>query len=996
MKRTRVVLLAAILAGVLLAGGLLFSEFQGTARAADGSVTITVTDMVGLPIGAESTDVDFLYVINYSCAHFTEDCEGMVVTDPLPNEIVFMEAIGNGAHPSTNSYNSGLHEVTFAFNDTVPAGASGQLSIRARCGPQGNIANGTVALNQVKVDTSNPIGGTQWSNTVSITAIAANDWYLQDKTIDGDGQPALDQGVKYRLRFCSDSDNGTLDLEPADLFDYFETGAVVLDADGGSVVGTTITWNWANVVVDRCETRNPVIMYPSGVFAPTDTVCNDVELKGMPVGEAYQVIGTSQICHTFYAEDPSADGDKWSSTNLAEPGDRVYWKFDLDSDGNSSLENVVMRDTIPTEFLVDRVRYGKWTPNIDAGVEYSQDGGFGWTYLGTHDGQGSKYDFLPTSPAVTHVRWTFQDDLPSYFDMTQSTYLRGDIIRPGWDGFLYSLPHVSTNCVVYEFSNLPDQQHCDDITIDDIADESWGDPKKVDTLGLQYPPSANILFDLRVENDGSAALPIDDPILMDLLPPEVLYDGWTELTGDLGTPVVEVINDYNATGRTLVRFSWPGETLQPGDDDWVQIEGQIGPGVPNATYYNQAHMTSNTTAIDRCDQYDIDSNDLDGDGNTTEQLCVDTEGFDVQEVSAAAISAEKWILGNPVYPPTPGGCDIDPEGYTRYPCIAITDPLGNADYKIIVTNVGTIPLDEIVVIDVLPYFGDVGVTELLYSVQRGSEWEPELTGWASYDPPPAGATVTTTYSEVNNPCRDEMSHTGASPWPPFCVDDWQGQGGLPGPEAVKSIKWEVDFGGLSFMPGDTLTFRVPMKAGAGSPTGGEVAWNSFGYRAMRDDNMQLLDPSEPVKVGIQLKEPDNGMGDIVWRDVELWNNDTSTLHGTVTTINGGQWFFPNVLPGFNYYAKFELENGFEFSPKDMAPDDIDSDAFDSGPDIGKTEPYWIGPTDDPRRCRSGRVPATGGQRLPELSVGRWLRRHPPTPCPARPSGLPDLGRIRRL
>ena len=97
----------------------------------------------------------------------------MVVVDNLAPEIEFRSAVGNGAHPSTNTYSSGAHTVAFAFDDDVPAGASGQLQVVARFAPEGEIPNGFAAQNTADVSTTN--GSPSSSDPAQITAIATSD-----------------------------------------------------------------------------------------------------------------------------------------------------------------------------------------------------------------------------------------------------------------------------------------------------------------------------------------------------------------------------------------------------------------------------------------------------------------------------------------------------------------------------------------------------------------------------------------------------------------------------------------------------------------------------------------------------------------------------------------------------------------------------------------------------------------------------------------------------
>ena len=63
-------------------------------------------------------------------------------------------------------------------------------------------------------------------------------------------------------------------------------------------------------------------------------------------------------------------------------------------------------------------------------------------------------------------------------------------------------------------------------------------------------------------------------------------------------------------------------------------------------------------------------------------------------------------------------------------------------------NVGTVAMQNFVLIDILPFVGDTGVRD---TNPRGSQWTPLL---AAPITPPAGTTIY--YSTSGNPCRGEV------------------------------------------------------------------------------------------------------------------------------------------------------------------------------------------------------------------------------------------------
>jgi len=139
----------------------------------------------------------------------------------------------------------------------------------------------------------------------------------------------------------------------------------------------------------------------------------------------------------------------------------------------------------------------------------------------------------------------------------------------------------------------------------------------------------------------------------------------------------------------------------------------------------------------------VDSQDLDGDGLTDEVSCQDTESFDV--LSSAGIGANKFVEGfpgleniDPANPPAninaadagiePAFCPDDGSDRTRAPCVAQGLASQPFNYVIRMSNDGNVPLVDYIAYDILPYAGDVGITENQSTTARGSTWTPELLG----------------------------------------------------------------------------------------------------------------------------------------------------------------------------------------------------------------------------------------------------------------------------
>ena len=358
-----------------------------------------------------------------------------------------------------------------------------------------------------------------------------------------------------------------------------------------------------------------------------------------------------------------------------------------------------------------------------------------------------------------------------------------------------------------------------------------------------FLPGDTITWEIRAENLSIGTDNLVDPIVMDLLPSELIYAGnWTMLdnTGAaVPTPNFEQITNHDGTGRTLLRWSWTNAaaySLADGDYLAIRFTTRIKDGT-GGTITNDYDLASNSAPSTQCDStLRTDTYDVDGDGDRSEQHCSASSTVSVETV--AALESEKLVLGQ-----------LD-SAYSKFPTVGSTIPGGIDNYRLSLSNPGNVAMTDIVIYDILPYVGDTGV---LVSSARNSQWRPNLVGAVSA---PDGVTVY--YSTSTNPCRPELLPAG----PVGCVDDWSVI--LPAdPTTVSSLKF--DFGSLVLDPADAFSLSWPMRAPLDAPTAGEIAWNSFAYAANRADTGASLLPAEPIKVGVAtFPQAPAAYGNLVW------------------------------------------------------------------------------------------------------------------------------------
>jgi len=265
------------------------------------------------------------------------------------------------------------------------------------------------------------------------------------------------------------------------------------------------------------------------------------------------------------------------------------------------------------------------------------------------------------------------------------------------------------------------------------------------------------------------------------------------------------------------------------------------------------------------------------------------------------------------------------------------------DFRLTLTNSGTLPFRDPVVVNLLPAPGDTGAVDL---TPRGSTWKPLLTRQATTSPG-----VRTWYSTVPNPQRPEV----LNPHPPGSVPPaWFALPANPG--TVSSLRF--DGTGLTLSPGAVITMEWNMTIPWDAPAPG-AAWSSVGVSVARNDDGTRLPGRESNRAGVQALEfSGEQYGDRVWHDankdglqspgeagingvrVEFYRDngdgrpdpytDFLTASTYTTTIGGqaGSYRFGHFAPG-NYFAALAPSDNWGLAAPDTGADDaVDSDPLE--------------------------------------------------------------------
>lgn len=408
--------------------------------------------------------------------------------------------------------------------------------------------------------------------------------------------------------------------------------------------------------------------------------------------------------------------------------------------------------------------------------------------------------------------------------------------------------HDIVSATAFPTSGVPDAP----ITFDESADiyiepdlPQLGVHKAFGTLGAG--PGGTTAIDLVGNVAALGTLP-GDVVLTDLLPAGLRWSNPTgtvnyTLTSNAGgtsrsiAGTVEYIQNFQSTGRNLIRVSFPAPAFTAGFYTLTPPADFILINVPAAatTYNNTGQLfvrgidqetspvcgpgTTSTPA-----QFESsDPLDLDGDGDQRQNYCSWTDALTVPPSGGPSFGLVKSVEG-----------DQDPvEKFA--PGIGNASEGGTATYTLRWSNTGGESLTDAVVYEILPFVGDTGVSQGESGTPRDSEFAPLFTGIVGSLP----AGVTVQYSRSTNPCRDEVYPDAANRG---CVNDWTSTAPLL-PATVRALRFT---GAGPYAPASS--FAVSFGVRVPPDTVNVVAWNSAASAA--EFNGSPLLPAEPPKVGL--------------------------------------------------------------------------------------------------------------------------------------------------
>ncbi len=477
-----------------------------------------------------------------------------------------------------------------------------------------------------------------------------------------------------------------------EMVDNLPTGVSVVDSDGGTVDGNTVTWSLTEEdFTNRVATKTVTIKInqdEDGVYTyeTGQTITNEVDLKvdGAIVDQAEvsDEISESLIILPNDIQKTAHPGETGSSAGV-RPGDKINWTFDnIGVEGVGTLNNYRVVDVMPADvFLVDKIYFGTYVePNSlkKVTVSYTKDSRKSDLVI-TDIIEGGEYD-------LTDEEGTDVETITYYFGDIQLPFNVENNDTPSVDTILTEdiLEQIDPD-TGKPYSTIKNQVHFEfDVDIaqggnGDFDEDSYTCPPPYDKIDTD--PTDGIV---QCGSDGGDEISItDNPVVGGIEKTykneAPYYKGDTieytttihnnsiseesiqveMLTDDMNDGEVLVEDSLKVTYQgveitdyVLTNESYPGEfniifnnivNVEPGEDLVFTYETELTDDISskhiNKAYVNIANeITSNGSGTIK-----NDSNDLNGNGNTTDYILYDqTASIPVNPIST---TIDKEVVG---------------------------------------------------------------------------------------------------------------------------------------------------------------------------------------------------------------------------------------------------------------------------------------------------------------------------------------------------------------
>ncbi len=947
----------------------------------------------------------FRYKIKFTCSGNTaaETCDNVVITDTIasqfsnaPSDVVLD---GPATVLASSSFDPASRVVTWTLKSSVEPGTAAELGVSLKF-PNGPTPNSTTVTNTA--NGRNSAGPLVSVSAAPVTAQAADHMtFIKSIGIPTSTLP-LDAPVPFNLLICPTGELGSLNAQNVSFTEYLPTGSTYVTGTASptptAITSNTLTWSPAAFstpdvsATGSCRRVRFRLIFPNGAYNLGDTNVNTATVTYTPVGLTVKTLTASvPLTIGLPVADPEIHKTGAGETSIGS-NSLIYYNMSVINNGNTDLLNYVVTDTLPGNFQTEAiVRPALVDPDTEITTTVGATVTF-WTKNGTCP-SGGAFTFsgypcvipaadigqtfrvytnnpypsvnpfasnpllnLTAGNVITQVVWTWKA-IPAGYHYDGASVI-GNYKTPGWDGSTFAIGSIITNVYGSQSDNAPSTTVTATTVV--VTGTSFPVVNKSVLNGSSVIPLDLVTFRLSLTNSPQAAQSITAPMMADLLPPELDFVSFTPWQND-GTqtssgvyqisgfgasqvnmvtataPTVSVVQNYSGTGRTLLRFTWgPGVVVLPQHKFVVDIVTQVKPGTTFGTYHNETAYFPAGVDDTRLCETGADNLDLDADSLITDTVCYNTNRtlsaqFTVNK--SAVVESRKFVKGE-----LDSNWHFDPE-------VGRTIQGGTIDYRFMIKNPGNIPLNNIQLVDVLPFVGDVGeVTQSSRGSQWGTVWDSALTiapvtgtrtavtSALTSAPITVTAPYTIYYSNSSKPCTDSVDapdlFNNTAPKPDGCTAPAWSTTFVSATN--KSFRVEFD-PALTLYGNQQISFdlrvRAPLyapgaTAGGDSTLGnsddGNVAWNTFGFASKRiDDGTNLA--AQPPRVGVEVEN--FGIGDYVWFDINHNGVQDSGEPGipnvavtlfdpagifsrTTTTDGNGYYQFDGLINSENYHAVF--------------------------------------------------------------------------------------------
>lgn len=651
--------------------------------------------------------------------------------------------------------------------------------------------------------------------------------------------------------------------------------------------------------------------------------------------EAYLSVLDTEIHddnHDLELTDPVYDAEiSVYGPTYSLPGEYISYELSVENTGNQMLTNTVLIEDLPSEIDYKYFYSGTFkitAINQDLDVEYMVD----YTTVGGLSGEIGPLNTAINSK-VELSEYISEDDTLDTLSWDLETLGVGvkDVIAPEVVGIVKTDTATASsllNSYTISYDN-------DTGTGGDVQNQST----TIENICVLTP-----YFDLDIGSDPvnpgttfnytigatTRLSRLENPVIATLISNKFTYvgnetynyyDHYEEI--EIKSPSVEIIENFNDDGDTLVKFEFSGDyafDFNQKSEIYISFDVKLN---TDATGSVTTFSVLNTVGVSSTVQtgYNVYKDYI---GIAEDASINYAKSSEISNIILffVSISSNKLVKG------------VTDDDYTQYPDTATTLAGGSVEYKLYVKNIGNANLNTIEFIDILPHAQDTGVIEV--DTDRQSEFSVYCTSeiTAKIVDEEITKDFEIYYSISSDPVRfgDRFDTIGTD-------DNWT----LEAPSDLSQVKaFKVITTNLQ--PNQTIEITaicvIPVGVDVDS-----IAWNSFAcessYTTLAGESAKLL-AVEPEKAGVVVYSNDPNLGTIsgyafldknvdgIPDDDEEGINDVIAIliDDTQTVVdytyssydvdgNPGYYQFNNIEIG-EYYVKFGIDTDlYKFSTQNL-------------------------------------------------------------------------------